>query len=71
MEEWLRMTEKQDCPSDTPIVSRLINHMMDKCEPYPIMRFLFEANYVKKGYKLDWNKRVDEKGNWVNKGDVE
>ena len=49
----------------------LINSAMDKCEPNALMRVLFEQAYVKEGYRLDWNKRLDNNGEWKDKGDVE
>lgn len=62
------MTNK---PTPNQILYNLINNIMDKCEPNPIMRALFEYNYVKEGYDFDWNKRLDNNGNWKDKGDVE
>lgn len=47
----------------------LINKMMDICEPHPFMRLLFEKNYFKEGYEVDWNKRVVN-GEWKDKGDL-
>ena len=60
------MTEKPN-PSPEQVIYNLINHIMDKSEPYPLMRCLFEKQYVKENYKLDWNKRLNENGEWEDK----
>ena len=46
------MTEKPN-PSPEQVIYNLVNHIMDKSEPYPLMRYLFEKQYVKENYKLD------------------
>lgn len=53
--------------SSNQIIYNLINNMMDTCEPNPLMRVLFEKSYIKESYKLDWNKRVNNNGEWVDK----
>ena len=59
--------------TDKPIVSPeqilyiLINQMMDKYESHPLTRAMFEMAYVKEGYELDWDKRLDENGEWKNR----
>lgn len=63
------MTEK-DNQLANKIVGSLINNMMDVCEPNPILRMLFEKEYVKEDYELDWDKRLDENLQWKNKGDL-
>lgn len=67
------MTNKP-LPSSDQIISNAINHMMDKCEQHPLMQLMFEKSFVKDGYKLDWNKRLDN-GEWKDKeelkGDME
>lgn len=40
---------------------------MDNCESNALMRALFEINYVKDDYELDWNKRLNENGEWEDK----
>ena len=37
---------------------------MDKYESHPLTRAVVEMGYVKEGYRLDWNKRLDENGEW-------
>ena len=64
------MTEK-DNQLAKKIVGSLINNMMDVCEPNPILRMLFETEYVKEDYELDWDKRLDGNLQWKNKGDLE
>ena len=64
------MTEK-DNQLAKKIVGSPINNMMDVCEPNPILRMLFETEYVKEDYELDWDKRLDENLQWKNKGDFE
>lgn len=54
------MTEK-------PILYILINQAMDKYESHPLTRAVFERGYVKEGYMLDWNKRLNENGEWEDK----
>lgn len=63
------MTEKQK-PSAEQIVYRLINSMMNAAEPNALSRALFEMTYVKEDYSLDWNKRLNENGEWVDKNEV-
>ena len=59
------MTEKPIVPEQ--ILYILINQMMDKCESHPLTRAVFEMGYVKEGYRLDWNKRLNENGEWEDK----
>lgn len=63
------MTEKQNPPAEQ-IVYRLINSMMNTAEPNALSRALFEMAYVKEDYSLDWNKRLNENGEWVDKNEV-
>ena len=62
--------------TDKPVISanqiiyNLINNQMDKCEDNCLMRLLFEKSYVKDGYQLDWNKRLDNNGEWKNKKEL-
>lgn len=62
------MTEKP-LPSVEQIVSNAINLMMDRCENNSIMRIVFEEQFVKEGYKLDWNKRLVN-GEWKDKEEL-
>lgn len=50
--------------SSEQMLYNLINSMMDKCEPYMFARLLFENQFVKDGYEFDWNKRLNENGEW-------
>lgn len=63
------MTEKQN-PSAEQIVCRLINSMMNTAEPNALSRALFEMAYVEEGYSFDWNKRLNDNGEWVDKNEV-
>lgn len=63
------MTEKQNPPAEQ-IVYRLINSMMNTAEPNALSRALFEMTYVEEGYSFDWNKRLNEKGEWIDKNEV-
>lgn len=63
------MTEKQN-PSPEQILYRFINSMMNTAEPNALSRALFEMAYVKEGYSLDWNKRLNENGEWVDKKEL-
>ena len=60
------MTEKPIVPPEQ-ILYILINQMMDKYESHPLTRVVFEMGYVKEGYRLDWNKRLNENGEWEDK----
>ena len=60
------MTEKPIVPPEQ-ILYILINYMMDKYESHPLTRTVFEMGYVKEGYRLDWNKRLNENGEWEDK----
>lgn len=62
---------EQDKQLTNQIVSSLVNNMMNLCEPNPILKMLFEKEFVKEDYDLDWDKRLDENLQWKNKGDVE
>lgn len=65
------MTEKP-IMSPAQLVYALINFEMDKFADNYLTRSVFEKAYVKKGYRLDWNKRLNMNGEWVDKGgDVE
>lgn len=61
------MTEN---PKPEQIVYRLINAMMDNADPYPLMRMAFENVYIQEDYSLDWNKRLNENGEWVDKKEL-
>ena len=63
------MTEKQNISAEQ-IMYKLINSMMDNADPYPLMRIAFENVYIQEGYSLDWNKRLNENGEWVDKKEV-
>ena len=60
------MTEKPIVPPEQ-IIYILINQMMDKYESHPLTRAAVEMGYVKEGYRLDWNKRLNENGEWEDK----
>ena len=62
---------EQDKQLTNQIVSSLVNNMMNLCEPNPILKMLFEKEFVKEDYDLDWDKRLGENLQWKNKGDVE
>ena len=64
-----RMTGKQN-PSAEQIVCRLINSMMNTAEPNALSRALFEISFVKEGYPLDWNKGLNDNGEWVDKKEL-
>ena len=57
------MTDKPSVPPEQFLYT-IINQMMDKYESHPLTRAVFEMEYVKEGYRLDWNKRLDENGEW-------
>lgn len=61
---------KKKNPSPEKIVYRLINSMMNAAEPNAFSRVLFEMTYIEEGYPFDWNKRLNEKGEWIDKNDV-
>lgn len=63
------MSEKP-MPSPNQILSNLINYMMDRCESNILTRIAFEQAYVKEDYKLDWNKRLDDNGEWKDKKEI-
>ena len=62
------MTEKP-LISVEQIVCNAINLMMDRCENNGLMRWAFEEDFVKDGYKLDWNKRLVD-GEWKDKEEL-
>ena len=62
---------EQDKQLTNQIVSSLVNNIMNLCEPNPILKMLFEKEFVKEDYDLDWDKRLDENLQWKNKSDVE
>ena len=63
------MTEKQN-PSPEQIVYKLINSIVNAAEPNAFSRVLFEMIYVEEGYSFDWNKRLNDKGEWVDKKEL-
>ena len=60
------MTDKPIVPPEQFLYT-LINQMMDKYESHPLTRAVFEMGYVKEDYRLDWNKRLNENGEWEDK----
>ena len=54
-------------PTATQIICNLINNIMDEAEPNALTRRVFEYQLVNEGYELDWNKRLDVNGKWVEK----
>ena len=62
---------EQDKQLTNQIVGSLVNNLMNLCEPNPILKMLFEKEFVKEDFELDWDKRLDENLQWKNKGDVE
>lgn len=63
------MTVKENPPPEQ-IVYRLINSMMNTAEPNALLRASFEMTYVEEGYSLDWNKRLNDNGEWVDKKEL-
>lgn len=59
-------TEKPIIPPEQ-ILYNLINQMVDAYDKSPLMRLFFEMQYVKEGYKFNWNKRLNENGEWEDK----
>ena len=57
-------------PPPEQIVYRLINSMMNTAEPNALSRALFEMAQVEEGYSLDWNKRLNENGEWIDKKEL-
>ena len=44
--------------------------MMNTAEPNALLRASFEMTYVEEGYSLDWNKRLNDNGEWVDKKEL-
>lgn len=60
------MSEKPIIPPEQ-IIYKLINSLIDKFDFNVLTRTIFEMEYVKEGYKFDWNKRLNENGEWEDK----
>ena len=60
------MSEKPIIPPEQ-IIYKLINLLIDKFDFNVLTRTIFEMEYVKEGYKFDWNKRLNENGEWEDK----